>query len=107
MGLLCYGWAIPHLIRLFLLIIFFWLPLEIPIECKLGSYRWSFDHVFGLGAMLFALDDINTIFWFALFSLAGLGASFGTIILFNVYYKKTSLKGVVGGILTGFLTTII
>jgi len=61
----------------------------------------------GLGAMLVALNDIDMIFWFVLFAWSGLGASFGPVILFTLYYKKTSREGAVGGILTGFLTTII
>ena len=61
----------------------------------------------GLGAMLIALNDIDMIFWFVLFAWSGLGASFGPVILFTLYYKKTSREGAVGGILTGFLTTII
>ncbi len=61
----------------------------------------------GLGAMLVALNDIDMIFWFVLFAWSGLGASFGPVILFTLYYKKTSREGAFGGILTGFLTTII
>ena len=61
----------------------------------------------GLGAMIVALNDIDMIFWFVLFAWSGLGASFGPVILFTLYYKKTSREGAVGGILTGFLTTII
>jgi Na+/proline symporter len=61
----------------------------------------------GLGSMLTALNDIDMIFWFVLFAWSGLGASFGPIILFTLYYKKTSREGAVCGILTGFLTTII
>ena len=61
----------------------------------------------GLGAMLIALNDIDMIFWFVLFAWSGLGASFGPVILFTLYYKKTSREGAIGGILTGFLTTII
>ena len=61
----------------------------------------------GLGAMLIALNDIDMIFWFVLFAWSGLGASFGPVILFTLYYKKTSREGAISGILTGFLTTII
>jgi len=61
----------------------------------------------GLGAIFIALNDIDMVFWFVLFAWSGLGASFGPIILFTLYYKKTSRDGAFGGILTGFLTTII
>ena len=47
--------------------------------------------------------------FFSLFYLLDLdvGASFRPITLFTLYYKENSREGAVGGILTGFLTTII
>ena len=61
----------------------------------------------GLGAMLVALIDTRVIFWFVLFAWSGLGASFGPLILFTLYSKKVTRKGAVGGMLTGFFTTIV
>jgi len=60
----------------------------------------------GLGAMLVALIDTRVIFWFVLFAWSGLGASFGPVILFTLYSKKITRNGAIGGILTGFFTTI-
>jgi len=63
--------------------------------------------VIGLGAMLVALMDTRVIFWFVLFAWSGLGASFGPVILFTLYSKKVTRNGAIGGILTGFFTTIV
>jgi len=61
----------------------------------------------GLGAMLVALMDTRVIFWFVLFAWSGLGASFGPVILFTLYSKKITRNGAIGGMLTGFFTTIV
>ena len=61
----------------------------------------------GLGAMLVALMDTRVIFWFVLFAWSGLGACFGPVILFTLYSKKITRNGAIGGILTGFFTTIV
>ena len=63
--------------------------------------------VIGLGAMLVALMDTRVIFWFVLFAWSGLGASFGPVILFTLYSKKITRNGAIGGMLTGFFTTIV
>ena len=63
--------------------------------------------VIGLGAMLVALMDTRVIFWFVLFAWSGLGSSFGPVILFTLYSKKITRNGAIGGMLTGFFTTIV
>ena len=57
--------------------------------------------------MLIALDETRVIFWFVLFAWSGLGASFGPLILFTLYWKKTTRQGAVAGMLTGFVTTLV
>ena len=61
----------------------------------------------GLGAMFIALGETRVIFWFVLFAWSGLGASFGPLILFTLYWKKTTRQGAVAGMLTGFVTTLV
>ena len=61
----------------------------------------------GLSAMAFALTDVRVIFWFVLFAWSGLGASFGPAILFVLYWKQTTRQGVLAGMLTGFITTLV
>jgi len=61
----------------------------------------------GMGAMLIALGETRVIFWFVLFAWSGLGASFGPLILFTLYWKKTTKQGAVAGMLTGFVITLV
>jgi sodium/proline symporter len=61
----------------------------------------------GLGAMLIALGETRVIFWFVLFAWSGLGASFGPLILFTLYWKDTSRQGAIAGMLTGFVITLV
>ena len=57
--------------------------------------------------MLIALDETRVIFWFVLFAWSGLGASFGPLILFTLYWKETSRQGAIAGMLTGFIITLV
>lgn len=61
----------------------------------------------GVGAMLIALGETRVIFWFVLFAWSGLGASFGPLILFTLYWEKVTRQGAIAGMLTGFGTTLI
>ncbi len=61
----------------------------------------------GFSAMAFALSDVRVIFWFVLFAWSGLGASFGPAILFVLYWKQTTRQGILAGMLTGFITTLV
>jgi len=47
------------------------------------------------------------IFWLVLFAWAGLGASFGPTTILSLYWKRTTHKGVIAGILTGAATVIL
>ena len=61
----------------------------------------------GLGAMFIALGENRVIFWFVLFAWSGLGASFGPLILFTLYWNKVTRQGAIAGMLTGFGTTLV
>lgn len=61
----------------------------------------------GLGAMLIALGETRVIFWFVLFAWSGLGASFGPLILFTLYWKGVTRQGAVAGMATGFGVTLV
>jgi len=61
----------------------------------------------GLAAILIALGETRVIFWFVLFAWSGLGASFGPLILFTLYWKETSRQGAIAGMLTGFVITLV
>ena len=58
-------------------------------------------------AFLLALDPNSSVFNIVSYAWAGLGASFGPIILLSLYNKKVTSKGAIAGIVTGALVTIL
>lgn len=63
--------------------------------------------VSGIMALALAYIAKDLIFWLVLFAWAGLGASFGTALIFSLYWDKTTTYGIVAGMITGTLVTII
>lgn len=61
----------------------------------------------GILALLMAYLAKDLIFWLVLFAWGGLGASFGTAIIFSLYWKKTSKYGILAGMISGTLVTIL
>lgn len=58
-------------------------------------------------AAVLALDRESRIFDVVAFAWAGIGSSFGSCILFSLFYRETTSKGLIGAIVTGTLTTIV
>lgn len=65
--------------------------------------------VFILVIISTALSSVaeNLIFWLVLFAWAGLGATFGPTSILALFWEKTTLKGILAGILSGSFTVII
>ncbi|MBN1893888.1 sodium/proline symporter, partial [bacterium] len=61
----------------------------------------------GVLSVLLALLAKDLIFWLVLFAWGGLGASIGTSLIFSLYWKKTHPLGVVAGMVSGTLITIL
>jgi sodium/proline symporter len=70
----------------------------------------------GLRALLFfvtifgvwvALSGNDSIFRVVSYAWAGLGASFGPIILFSLFWKRTTLQGAVAGMFTGGIMVVV
>ena len=61
----------------------------------------------GIVAMILAYSAKDLIFWLVLFAWGGLGASFGSAIIFSLYWKKTTQYGVIAGMISGTLITIL
>lgn len=61
----------------------------------------------GILALALAYIAKDLVFWLVLFAWGGLGASFGTSLIFSLYWKKTTKYGIVAGMVTGTLVTII
>ncbi len=54
-----------------------------------------------LAAMLIALDSGSVIFRVVSFAWAGFGASFGPVMLFSLFWKRTTRAGALAGMLAG------
>ena len=58
-------------------------------------------------AFVIALDPNSSIFSLVSFAWAGFGASFAPIIILALFWKRTTLKGAITGLLVGGLTAVI
>ncbi|MCK5135376.1 MAG: sodium/proline symporter [Bacteroidales bacterium] len=63
--------------------------------------------VVGLIGFLIALTSDKLIFSMVSYAWAGLGSSFGPVILLILIWKKVTYQGVIAGLVTGFATTVI
>jgi sodium/proline symporter len=57
--------------------------------------------VVAIVGIIIALDESSIIFKVVSFAWAGFGATFGPIILFSLFWKKTTRSGAIAGMLTG------
>jgi solute:Na+ symporter, SSS family len=60
----------------------------------------------GIVAIILAYVAKEAIFWLVLFAWGGLGASFGTAIIFSLYWKRTTKYGIFAGMIVGALLTV-
>ncbi len=63
--------------------------------------------IIGLVAFVFAWKTENLVFEMVSYAWSGLGASFGPALLLTLWWKKTTKKGVMAGLITGALVTIV
>jgi sodium/proline symporter len=63
--------------------------------------------IIGVSAFLIALTSGKLIFSMVSYAWAGLGASFGPAIFLTLKWKKTTWQGVLAGMITGTLSTVI
>ena len=57
--------------------------------------------VLALLGMLFAMDENSVIFQIVSFAWAGFGATFGPLMLFSLFWKRTNRAGAVAGMVGG------
>ena len=57
--------------------------------------------VIAIIAMIIALDENSIIFQVVSFAWAGFGATFGPIMLFSLFWKRTTRTGAIAGMLSG------
>ena len=63
--------------------------------------------VIAILAYIIALDPNNSIMGLVSNAWAGLGASFGPIVLMSLFWKRTNLPGAIAGMVSGGLTVIL
>ncbi len=63
--------------------------------------------VTGLVALVLALVAQDYVFYLVLFAWGGLGAAFGSTLIMSLYWSKTNRIGVIAGMVTGTVVTIV
>ena len=58
-------------------------------------------------AMLLALDENSIIFKLVSFAWAGFGATFGPLMLFSLFWKRTTKQGAIAGMLSGGIMVFV
>lgn len=77
-----------------------------------GMVKLSRIVTIGFGVFAYAIAIISeltgkTIFGVVSYAWSGLGSSFGPVLILTLWWKKTTRRGVIAGILTGGISTII
>ncbi len=76
-------------------------------KVQLLSIGRVFTLVIGIVAFLLALETKDLVFEMVSYAWSGLGASFGPALILTIWWKKTSRSGVIAGMITGSLSTIL
>ena len=72
----------------------------------LKGSRWI-TIIVGLIGFMIALTSDKLIFSMVSYAWAGLGSSFGPLILLMLTWKRVSWQGTIAGLITGFITTVV
>jgi sodium/proline symporter len=79
---------------------------DVSDSVLLKSSRWI-TIVVGLIAFAIALTSDKLIFSMVSYAWAGLGSSFGPLILLMLTWKKVTWQGTIAGLVSGFVTTVV
>jgi Na+/proline symporter len=60
-----------------------------------------------VGALIFGVLAEDLVFWLVLFAWAGLGAAIGPTSILALFWRRTTRAGVMAGLLTGTVVTIV
>jgi len=72
----------------------------------LKGSRWI-TIIVGLIGFMIALTSDKLIFSMVSYAWAGLGSSFGPLILLMLTWKRVSWQGTIAGLITGFISTVV
>jgi Na+/proline symporter len=61
----------------------------------------------GIGGFLLAISTQDLIYKMVSYAWSGLGSSFGPSLLLALHWKRVNAAGIIAGMITGALTTII
>lgn len=76
-------------------------------DASLLKYSRIITIVVGLIGFMIALTSDKLIFSMVSYAWAGLGSSFGPVILLMLTWKKVTYQGVIAGLVTGFVSTVV
>jgi len=79
---------------------------DVSEKVLLKASRWI-TIVVGLIGFMIALTSDKLIFSMVSYAWAGLGSSFGPLILLMLTWKKVTWQGTIAGLITGFVTTVV
>jgi len=74
---------------------------------KISRFMIIILGVIAYGIALYSEIAGKNIFGVVSYAWSGLGSAFGPVLVMTLWWEKTTRKGVIAGLLTGFLTTII
>ena len=57
--------------------------------------------------LLLSLNPNSSIFGLVSYAWAGFGATFGPLVLLALYWRKTTAKGAIAGLITGFVAVVL
>lgn len=80
---------------------------EVVSQKKLVLYSRIVVIALVIVALLFGFLATDLVFWLVLFAWAGLGASLGPTSILALYWKGTTRAGVIAGLITGTVVTIL
>jgi len=63
--------------------------------------------IVGLVGFIIALTSDKLIFSMVSYAWAGLGSSFGPLVLLMLTWKKVTWQGAIAGLITGFVSTVV
>jgi sodium/proline symporter len=76
-------------------------------EARLLSLNRKVVVLVGLIALIVAYIAQDLVFWLVLFAWGGLGAAFGPALILSLYWERTSRTGIVAGMISGAIVTIL
>ena len=74
---------------------------------KISRFMIIILGVIAYGIALYSEIAGKNIFGVVSYAWSGLGSAFGPVLVMTLWWEKTTRKGVIAGLLTGFFTTII